>query len=150
MSTCPDEITDCAEMKLGDSQLWRKLLRKTDDCFSMAVNAVIKAPTYPVRGYAKNIVNTTVTDVVLAGGTGLKNHITQILVTNGSLSVGTLVDIIEETSGEVLYTGYAGPQGGFSCSFSTPMVQTTDNKKIQAKCITTGADVTVSINGYKA
>lgn len=43
MSTCPEEITDCAEMKLGDSQLWRKLLRKTGDCFSMAVKAILSS-----------------------------------------------------------------------------------------------------------
>jgi hypothetical protein len=149
MSDCTEESLSCEDLKLGDSQLWRRLLRKTGECISMAVSAMMKAPNNPVSGYAKNIVNTTATDVLAAGGAGVKNYITQILVTNASTSVGTLVDIVEETSGTVLYTGYAGPEGGFSVSFTTPLVQGTANKKIQAKCVTTGADVTVSISGYK-
>lgn len=105
-------------------------------------------PLNPVRGYSKNISDTNVHDVLAAGGTNIKNYITQILVTNGSSSVGTLVDIIDEDL-TILYTGYAAANGGFSVSFPTPLVQNATNKKIQAKCTTGSADVTVSISGWK-
>lgn len=106
-----------------------------------------------VKGFAKNIIDTTATEIIAAPGAGLYNHITQILVTNSHATVGTLVDIIDETTGDVLYTGYAAPAGGgFSCSFPSDaaLKQNTSNKKLQAKCITTGASVTVSASGYKA
>lgn len=107
-------------------------------------------PLNPVRGYSKNITDTNAHDVVPAGGLGIKNYINQILVTNEHASVGTLVDIIEETTGTILYTGFAAAGGGgFSVSFPTPLVQDTTNKKIQAQCTTTGSNVTVSISGYK-
>ncbi len=107
-------------------------------------------PLAPVRGYFKNITDNTAHDLLAAGGAGVKNYITQILVTNEHATVGTLVDIIEETSGDILYTGYAAPiGGGFSISFPTTLVQLTSNKKVQAICATTGANVTVSISGYK-
>lgn len=106
-------------------------------------------PTSPTRGYKKNITDTTAQEVLPAGGNGIKNYITQILVTNASTSVGTVVDIIEETSGDILCTGYAAPEGGFSVSLPTPKIQSTANKAIQAKCTTTGANVYVDITGYK-
>lgn len=43
MSTCSEENLSCEELKLGDSQLWRRLLRKTGDCLSMAVKAVLSS-----------------------------------------------------------------------------------------------------------
>lgn len=37
MSTCSEENLSCEDQKLGDSQLWRRLLRKTGDCLSLNV-----------------------------------------------------------------------------------------------------------------
>lgn len=37
MSTCTDENLSCEEQKLGDSQLWRRLLRKVGDCIGLNV-----------------------------------------------------------------------------------------------------------------
>jgi hypothetical protein len=103
-----------------------------------------------VRGVAKNIITDAVTDLIAAPGAAQYNYITHILVTNQHASVGTLVDIQDETSGTVLYTGYAAPGGGgFTCALPTPLKQGATNKKVQVKCITTGANVTVSASGYK-
>lgn len=41
MENCTDEIQDCDLNKLGDSQILRKLLRKTGNCFKLAVDATI-------------------------------------------------------------------------------------------------------------
>jgi hypothetical protein len=102
------------------------------------------------KGFAKNIATTNATDVLVAPGASAYNFITHIIVTNAHATVGTLVDIVDETSGDVLYTGYAAPGGGgFSITLPTPIRQNTSNKKVQAKCGTAGADVTVSISGYK-
>jgi len=113
------------------------------------IRAYVNPATPLSNCYAKNITTTTEADIVQAGGIGVKNYINQILVTNGSSSTGTIVDIIEHTTGLVLYTGYAAANGGFSVSLPTPLVQSTANTKLQAKCTTAGADVTVSVNGFK-
>lgn len=113
----------------------------------------ISAGTSPIvlettKGYAKSITDTTLTEVLPGAGAGLKNYINQILVTNASTTVGTIVDIIEETTGDIIATGYASPEGGFSASYPTAQPQSTANKKIYAQCTTTGASVTVSVAGY--
>lgn len=102
-----------------------------------------------VSGYSKSITDTAVHDV-LPAVVGGKNCITHILVTNAHATNGTLVDIVEETSGTILYTGYAAPAGGgFSVTLPTPLIQPTAGKKIQAQCGTNTTSTTVSISGYK-
>jgi hypothetical protein len=107
-------------------------------------------PENAVKGYAKGITTTGATDIVAAPGASLFNYITQILVTNAHDTVGTQVDIVDETSGDILYTGYAAPVGGgYAVTLPVPLKQGTANKKIQAICGTTGANVSVSVSGYK-
>ncbi len=104
-----------------------------------------------VSGVTAAITDTTVTDVLAAAGASTYNHITSILVTNSHATQGTFVTIQEETTATVLWEGYAAAVGGgFSCSFPIPIRQPTANKKIQAKCITTGTNVIVNVSGYKA
>jgi hypothetical protein len=103
-----------------------------------------------VRGVTDSIVNLNATDVLPAAGVGLYNKITSILVTNGHATVGTYVNIIEETSGDIIATGYAAAGGGgFVVNPPTPLKQLTTNKKIQAQCETTGSNVRVCISGFK-
>lgn len=103
-----------------------------------------------VSGYTAAIIDLTATDIIVAPGVGLFNYITQILVTNSHATVGTLVTIQTE-DGTGLYAGYAAPAGGgFSVSFVVPIKMPVANKKLQAICGTTGANVYVSASGYKA
>lgn len=103
-----------------------------------------------VSGYTAAITGVAATDVITAPGVGLFTYVTQILVTNSHASVGTLVTIQTE-DGTGLYAGYAGPAGGgFSVSFPVAIKMPVANKKLQAICGTTGANVYVSASGYTA
>lgn len=103
-----------------------------------------------VSGFTGAITGVAATDVIAAPGVGLFTYITQILVTNSHASVGTLVTIQTE-DGTGLYAGYAGPAGGgFSVSFPVAIKMPVANKKLQAICGTTGANVYVSASGYTA
>jgi hypothetical protein len=103
-----------------------------------------------VSGYTAAITGVAATDVIAAPGVGLFTYVTQILVTNSHATVGTLVTIQTE-DGTGLYAGYAGPAGGgFSVSFTVPIKMPVANKKLQAICGTTGANVYVSASGYTA
>jgi hypothetical protein len=114
---------------------------------SITVDQVEKTGT---SGYTAAIIDLTATDVIVAPGVGLFNYITQILVTNSHATVGTLVTIQTE-DGTGLYAGYAAPAGGgFSVSFVVPIKMPVANKKLQAICGTTGANVYVSASGYIA
>jgi hypothetical protein len=114
---------------------------------SITVDQVEKTGT---SGYTAAITGVAATDVIIAPGAGLFTYITQILVTNSHATVGTLVTIQTE-DGTGLYAGYAAPAGGgFSVSFTVPIKMPVANKKLQAICGTTGANVYVSASGYKA
>lgn len=103
-----------------------------------------------VSGYTAAITGVAATDVIIAPGAGLFTYITQVLVTNSHATVGTLVTIQTE-DGTGLYAGYAAPAGGgFSVSFTVPIKMPVANKKLQAICTTTGANVYVSASGYIA
>ena len=117
------------------------------DQSTLNVNQVEKTG---VSGYTAAITGVVATDVIIAPGVGLFTYITQVLVTNSSATIGTLVTIQTE-DGTGLYAGYAGPAGGgFSVSFTVPIKMPVANKKLQAICTTTGANVYVSASGYIA
>jgi hypothetical protein len=121
-----------------------------DGIFWQATQPVNQVERTGVSGYTAAIIDLTATDVIVAPGVGLFNYITQILVTNSHATVGTLVTIQTE-DGTGLYAGYAAPAGGgFSVSFVVPIKMPVANKKLQAICGTTGANVYVSASGYKA
>jgi len=106
-------------------------------------------PDTSVSGVTSAITDNAAHDVIAAGGAGIYNYITQILVTNSHASTGTLVTI-RDSDGTAIYSGYAAAAGGgFSCSFPTPLKSPASNKKVQAICGTTGANVYVSINGFQ-
>ncbi|MDD5406988.1 MAG: hypothetical protein PHE73_08640 [Sulfurovaceae bacterium] len=107
-------------------------------------------PQQLVSGATSDITNTTATTII-AGVASNYLYITHILVTNSHATVGTFVNITEETSGTVLYTGYAAAAGGgFSITLPTPLKVPTAAKALQATCVTTGSNTRVSAVGYKA
>jgi hypothetical protein len=123
-----------------------------DGTFWQATQPVNQVEKTGVSGYipSPGITGVVATDVIVAPGVGLFTYITQILVTNSNATVGTLVTIQTE-DGTGLYAGYAAPAGGgFSVSFTVPIKMPVANKKLQAICTTTGANVYVSASGYKA
>lgn len=94
-----------------------------------------------------DIVNTTSTAVVAAGGAGVIYVITAISVSNMSATVSTRVDILDGST--VIWRGPAASGGGgFTITFPDGLVCTA-NTAINAQCATTGAAVRVSVAGHK-
>lgn len=121
-----------------------------DGTFWQATQPVNQVEKTGTSGYTAAITGVAATDVIIAPGVGLFTYVTQILVTNSHATVGTLVTIQTE-DGTGLYAGYAAPAGGgFSVSFAVPIKMPVANKKLQAICGTTGANVYVSASGYIA
>jgi len=121
-----------------------------DGVFFQAIQPVNQVEKTGTSGYTAAITGVVATDVIVAPGAGLFTYVTQVLVTNSHATVGTLVTIQTE-DGTGLYAGYAGPAGGgFSVSFTVPIKMPVANKKLQAICGTTGANVYVSASGYIA
>lgn len=102
-----------------------------------------------VSGATSDITNTTATSVIAAAGAGVRNYITQILVTNSHATVGTFVNITDGSGGTILYTGYAAAAGGgFAVTLPVP-IKTTANTALYCACVTTGSNVRVCASGYK-
>jgi|GEM_PF-6464421 len=147
---------DCVDEKkqnLGFLQIL-KLLTVADSENNPAINVVGSfTPTSNsngVSGVTPNITTSTITDVLLSPGVGIRNYITDILVTNSHATIGTWVRIIEETSAVILWRGYATENGGgFSSSINTALKSPNTNRKIQIICETAGANVVVSVSGFK-
>ena len=104
-----------------------------------------------VSGDSGAIVNTTATQVLGTAGAGNFYYITSVLVTNSHASVGTLVSLQDDTSAPIPgATGYAtSGGGGYTITFPTPVKTPSANKRVMAVCGTTGANVYVSVSGYK-
>jgi hypothetical protein len=118
--------------------------------FYQSIQPVNQVERTGTSGYTGAITGVAATDVIAAPGVGLFTYVTQILVTNSHATVGTLVTIQTE-DGTGLYAGYAAPTGGgFSVTFTVPIKMPVANKKLQAICGTTGANVYVSASGYIA
>lgn len=126
---------------------------RTDSIYDKVGKHIVLPYALPenfVSGATASIVNTTATDIIAAPGANNFIYVTHIIVTNGHATVGTYVNITEETSGTILYTGFAAANGGgFSVTLPVPVKMPTANKKLQATCVTTGSDVRVSASGYK-
>lgn len=103
-----------------------------------------------VKGTTADITTTVTTDVIQAPGASLYIYITDILITNSHATVGTMVKVVEETTGTILWRGFASSGGGgFNSNLRTPLKLSTANKKVQVICETPGANVVVNISGYK-
>lgn len=101
-----------------------------------------------INGTTTAIVDTTTTSIIAAQAAGVRNYITSIIVTNSHASVGTFVKITDGAS-TILWEGYAASLGGgFTQSFPVPLRGSTATA-VNAICVTTGANVIVSVSGYK-
>ena len=95
-----------------------------------------------------NRTNTTGADVIAAPGASVAIVVTDILVVNAHATVGTKVSIRDGTTVKV--TGYADVLGGgFPMHNPDGLFVATANTAITAICATTGADVDITVSGYK-
>lgn len=96
-----------------------------------------------------NFTTTTGADVIAAAGAGVRIAVTSILVVNSHATVATKVSIRDGTTAKI--TAYCPALGGgFTLAAGgRPLFISTANTAITAICATTGADVDVSISGYK-
>lgn len=94
---------------------------------------------------------TTSTSLVAAPGSGLRNYITTIIVSNAHATVGTDVIIQDGSGGTTLMTiPAAALYGGAVITLPTPLRQPTTNTAIYCANVTTGASTKVSAVGFKA
>jgi hypothetical protein len=93
---------------------------------------------------------TTSTSLVAAPGSGLRNYITTIIVSNAHATVGTDVIIQDGSGGTTLLTiPAAALYGGATITLPTPLRQPTTNTALFCANVTTGASTKVSAVGYK-
>ncbi len=94
--------------------------------------------------------STTSTSLVAAPGSGLRNYITTIIVSNAHATVGTDVIIQDGSGGTTLLTiPAASAYGGAVVTLPTPLRQPTTNTALFCANVTTGASTKVSAIGYK-
>jgi hypothetical protein len=93
---------------------------------------------------------TTSTSLVSAPGSGLRNYITTIIVSNAHATVGTDVIIQDGSGGTTLLTiPAAAVYGGAAITLPVPLRQPTTNTALYCANVTTGASTKVSAVGYK-
>lgn len=100
-----------------------------------------------ISGVTSIITSTALNSVLSAAGTGIKNYVTHIIVTNGS-ATGTFVDI-KDGGGNVMYSGYAAASGGGFSSFINPPIVGSANKSVDAQP-RAQASIIVAMTGYTA
>lgn len=137
--------TDGTPVASGDAA------RLTLDTLGKAV--VLQGATHDqqIASASVNFTTTTAADLFAAAGAGVKIVVTSILVTNAHATVSTKVTIRDKTTTTKKIVGYAlAAGGGFTLSAGgRPLLISDANSAIEAVCGTTGADVDVSISGYK-
>lgn len=99
---------------------------------------------------------TTSTSLVGAPASGLRNYITQITVSNASITVPTDILIQDGSGGPTLYVlpcpagaGTGTGASGATFTFPTPLRQPTTATAIFCANVTTGSSTKVSASGYK-
>lgn len=103
------------------------------------------------QGVTSAITTTTDTDLLTACSSGQYTMITSLTVTNSHSTVGTVVQLIDDSDNATFHIGYAASGGGgYTASFPVPLRLKTPATKVQVRCGTTGANVYVSASGYCA
>ena len=99
-----------------------------------------------------DIADTSAVDVAAAPGAGKRHRVTDITMNNTDTAVATLVQV--RTGTTVLWTGFLAPYiaaapgvNQIDRSFVRPL-KGDDNATINVICVTTSAQVRVSICGY--
>ncbi len=100
--------------------------------------------------------STTSTSLIAAPASGLRNYITQITVSNASVTIPTDIVIQDGSGGTTLYTvpcpigtGTGTGTSGGTFVFPTPLRQPTTATAIFCANVTTGSSTKVSASGYK-
>ena len=95
-----------------------------------------------------NFTTATAADIIAAQGAGVKIVAQAIIVVNSHATVGTKVEIRDGTT--VKISQYAAPAGGgfVLTAGGAPIVVSSANTALTARCATSGADVDVFISGY--
>lgn len=94
------------------------------------------------------ITNTTDVAVKAAAGAGIRNYVTGLQVKNTN---STATEIVIKSASTVIWRGHVGASMTFSdrIVFATPL-RTAANAALNFACVTTGASVYVSAQGYSA
>jgi hypothetical protein len=101
-----------------------------------------------VQGATAAVTGTGDTSIIAAAGAGIRNYITSFTIINSHATVSTVVEIKDGST--VIWRGYAlAGGGGVSPTLPIPL-KGTANTAINGACITTGANVYFSANGFKA
>ncbi len=110
-------------------------------------------PANYTSGVTSTMTGTAGVSVLAAPGAGLRNYVTHMVVTNAQSSVtgaGTFVNIKDDGSGNVLYSGYAAAGGGgFSITMPAPLRQPTSTFSMSAAAVSQ-ASIVVAMTGYTA
>lgn len=105
-------------------------------------------PENSLSGVTAAITGTSDTAVIAAQGVGVRICVTSLMVTNSHATVGTVVEIKDNTT--VVWRGYAAPAGGgFAIAFPKPL-RLAANVALNAANVTTGSNTYVAAAGYKA
>jgi len=129
---------------------------RTDAVFTLTGKQIIQPYTNHeniVSGITTAMTATTSTAVTGMGapGAGLRNYITSVVIGNSHATVGTFVDLQDGSAGTVFATFPAAAVfGGAAPPFPVAIRQPTANTALFAVNKTTGANVIVFVNGYKA
>lgn len=107
-------------------------------------------PENLVSGVTPTINGTQTVLLLSAPAAGSRNYITSLSVTN-AVNTGTVVGLRDGINGTTLWSGYCGTQtvGSMQLSFPAPIRQPTTGTAINCFCVTNGASVIVSAQGYK-
>jgi hypothetical protein len=101
-----------------------------------------------VRGTA-TYTGTAASDLIAAAGAGVRIAVMSVLVTNAHATVSTKVEIRDGTTVKIQGNAQAAG-GGFSFNGGgTPLFISTANAAVTGRCVTTGADVDITVTGYK-
>jgi hypothetical protein len=117
------------------------------------VGKLITLPYANPENFVSGAVTTPITDttavtLLAAPATGLRNYITQIVVSNAHATIGT--NVVIKDGSTVLYTIPAAPAyGGAVLTFPVPLRQPTTATAITVANLTTSSSTTVSASGYK-
>lgn len=105
-------------------------------------------PEVTVSGCTAAIVDTTDTTIIASPGSGIRNYITSVLVTNSHATEGVLVELMSADT--VLYRGYAAALGGgFALTFPKPL-RCAANEAFDVQLAAADGNVYVSAVGYTA
>lgn len=104
------------------------------------------APTNLTRGVSAAITTTSSTQVIAAAGAGIRNNITSLQVLNSS-ATATIVNILDGAT--TVMSLFAAANSSQSIALNAP-IRGAANTAINAQCVTTGANVIVSAQGFVA